>query len=161
MPEGVRHVVVNGKVAWRDGAPTGERGGAVLLRGPHEPSRPSSTSIERKVSGRTQAAEVDVNLSIEQAPGVRGARGRFRFLDRTSNTTIEMVEPGLVQVAPGWAAVTGRGRIGNEERAFTVIVERADPLDEKRSSSITIMGEDGYQLNRIVPVNTFRVSPSR
>jgi N-acyl-D-amino-acid deacylase len=130
MPDGVRHVVVNGTVAWRDGAPTGARGGAV-------------------------------NLSLEQAPGARGARGRFRFLDRTSKTTIEMLEPGLVQVAPGWAAVTGRGRIGNDERAFTVVIERADPLDEKGSSSITILGEDGYQLNRIVPVNTFRVSPSR
>jgi len=161
MPEGVRHVLVNGKVAWRDGAPTGDRSGAVLLRGPHEPSRAASTGIERKVSGRTQASEVDVNLSIEQAPGGRGARGRFRFLDRTSKTTIEMVEPGLLQVAPGWAAVTGRGKIGNDERAFTVIVERADPLDERGSSTITILGEDGYQLNRIVPVNTFRVSPSR
>jgi hypothetical protein len=161
MPEGVRHVVVNGKVAWRDGAPTGERGGAVLLRGPHEPSRPASTGIDRKVSGRSQASEVDVNLNIEQAPGARGARGRFRFLDRTSKTTIEMLEPGLVQVAPGWAAVTGRGKIGSDDRAFTVIVERADPLDERGSSTITILGEDGYQLNRIVPVNTFRVSPSR
>ncbi len=73
MPEGVRHVLVNGKVAWRDGAPTGDRGGAVLLRGPHEPSRAASTGIERKVSGRTQASEVDVNLSIEQAPGRRVA----------------------------------------------------------------------------------------
>ncbi len=72
-----------------------------------------------------------------------------------------MIEPGLLQVAPGWAAVTGRGRIGADERAFTVIVERADPLDERGSSTITILGEDGYQLNRIVPINTFRVSPSR
>ena len=160
MPEGVRHVVVNGKLAWRDGAPTGERAGAVLLRGPHEPSRASSLGIERKVSGRSDASEVDVNLNIEQAPGGR-ARGRFRFLDRTSKINFEMLEPGLLQVAPGWAAITGRGRIGADERAFTVIVERADPLDERGSSTITVLGEDGYQLSRIVPINTFRVSPSR
>ena len=42
-----------------------------------------------------------------------------------------------------------------------MIIERADPLDERHSSTITIMGEDGYQLNRLVPKNTFRVSPSR
>jgi hypothetical protein len=72
-----------------------------------------------------------------------------------------MLEPGLLQVAPGWAAITGRGRIGTDERALTVIIERADPLDERHSSTITIMGEDGYQLNRLVPKNTFRVSPSR
>ncbi len=161
MPEGVRHVLVNGKVAWRDGAPTGDRSGAVLLRGPHEPSRPSSLGIARQVSGRTQASEVDVNLSIEQAPDGRGARGRFRFFDRTSKTAVEMVDFGLLQVAPGWAAVTGHGRIGTDQRAFTVVVERADPLDQRGSSTITILGEDGYQLSRIVPINTFRVSPSR
>ncbi len=161
MPEGVRYVLVNGKLAWRAGAPTGDRAGAVLLRGPHEPSRASSMGIARKASGRTDASEVDVNMSIEQAPGGRAARGRFRFLDRTSKIAVEMLEPGLLQVAPGWAAITGRGRIGNDERALTVIIERADPLDERQSSTITIMGEDGYQLNRLVPKNTFRVSPSR
>ena len=161
VPEGIRDVLVNGTLVWRAGAPTGERAGTVLLRGPHEPSRPSSLGLTRKVSGRTDASEVDVNLSIEQAPGGRGARGRFRFLDRTSKLTVEMLEPGLLQVAPGWAAITGRGRIGTDERALTVIIERADPLDERHGSTITINGEDGYQLNRIVPINTFRVSPSR
>ncbi len=160
MPEGVRYVLVNGKLAWRDGAPTGDRAGAVLLRGPHEPSRASSMGIERKVSGRADA-EVDLNMSIEQAPGGRAARGRVRFLDRTSKVAVEMLEPGLLQVAPGWAAITGRGRIGTDERAITVLIERADPLDERHSSTITIMGEDGYQLNRLVPIKTFRVSPSR
>jgi N-acyl-D-aspartate/D-glutamate deacylase len=161
MPEGVRHVLVNGVAAWRDGAPTGERGGAVLLRDPHEPSRPASTGLARKVSGRTAGSEVDVNINVEQGPGRSGARGRFRLVDRTSKTNFEMTEAGFLQVAPGWAAVTGRGRIGSDERAFTVIVEVADPLDEKNSSTVTILGEDGFRLSRIVPTRTFRVSPSR
>ena len=45
-----------------------------------------------------------------------------------------MIELGALQVAPGWAAVTGRGRVGTDERALTVIIEQADPLDEKTSS---------------------------
>jgi len=161
MPEGMRHVFVNGRLAWRDGVSTGDRSGAVLLRSTHEPSRPSTTHVARKVSGRTEASEINVNLSIEQEPGPKGPRGRFRFVDRTSKTAVDMTDPGWLQVTSGWAAVTGRGRIGDDERAFTVIVERADPLDERGSSTLTILGEDGYQLSRIVPTNTFRVSPSR
>jgi N-acyl-D-aspartate/D-glutamate deacylase len=158
-PVGMRHVLVNGRLAWKDGAATGERGGAVLLRGPHEPSRPMSAAIARKVSGRVDSSEVDGNVSVEQAPGQRAPRGRFKLLDRTSKTTFELTELGTLQVAPGWAAVTGRGRIGADERAMTVIVEQADPLDEKGSTTIIIIGEDGYQLSRIVPKNSLRVSP--
>ena len=159
MPVGMRHVLVNGKLALRDGAVTGEKAGAVLLRGPHEPSRPTSVTIARKVSGRAQASEVDVNLSVAQSPAQRVPRGRLRLLDRTSKTTFEMTELGALQVTRGWAAVTGRGRIGPDERAMTVIIEQADPLDERTSTNITVLGEDGFQLNRIVPKNSLRVSP--
>ncbi len=160
-PVGVRHVLVNGKVALADGALTAEHAGAILLRGPHEPSRPMSAAVARRVSGRVQASEVDANVNIEQPAGQRAPRGRLRLLDRTSKTSIEMTEPGALQVAAGWAAVTGRGRIGDNERAFTVIVEQSNPLDERQSTTITVLGEDGYQLSRIVPKNTLRVSPSR
>jgi hypothetical protein len=44
---------------------------------------------------------------------------------------------------------------------MTVIVEEADPLDERQSSSVTILGEDGFQLTRIVTKNALRVSPAR
>jgi N-acyl-D-aspartate/D-glutamate deacylase len=161
MPVGMRHVLVNGRVAWRDGRATGEKAGAVLLRGPHEPSRPMDGRRARRLSGRVEASEVEASINIEQDPSRRAARGRFRLLDRTSKTTIELIEPGLLQTAPGWGAITGRGRIGTDERAFTIIVEQADPLDEKQSTTITVLGEDGYQLSRVVPKGTLRVSPSR
>jgi N-acyl-D-amino-acid deacylase len=159
MPVGMRHVLVNGTLAWKDGVATSERAGAVLLRGPHDPSRPMSAAIARKVSGRIDSSEVDANVNVEQAPNQRAPRGRFKLLDRTSKTTFELSEFGMLQVAPGWAAVTGRGRIGNDERALTVIVEQADPLGEKPTTSITIIGEDGFQLNRVVLRNSVRVSP--
>lgn len=159
MPEGMRHVLVNGKLALKDGAVTGDKAGAVLLRGPHEPSRPMSAGVARKVSGRTQGSEVEVNLSVQQQPAQRLPRGRVKLLDRTSKTTFELTELGALQVMKGWAAVTGRGRAGENERAMTVIVEQADPLDERTSTTITILGEDGFQLSRIVPKNSLRVSP--
>ncbi len=157
---GIRHVFVNGRHALRDGVPTGEQGGLALLRGPHEPSRPMSTA-SRKVSGRTDMTDVDVRIDLEQRPGARAARGRFRLLDRTSKTTIEMIEPGLLQTASGWAAMTGYGRIGTDDRALTVIVEQADPLDENQGTTITVLGEDGYQLTRLAKRGSLRVSPSR
>jgi N-acyl-D-aspartate/D-glutamate deacylase len=159
MPAGVRHVLVNGRVALRDGAATGEQAGVPLLRGPHEPSRRMSTAVPRKVSGRVGGSDIEVNLNVEQAPAQRAPKGRFRMLDRTTKTTYELTEPGALQVAPGWAAVTGRGRIGAEERAMTVIVEQADPLDERASTTVTILGEEGFQLHRIVTRNSLRVSP--
>jgi N-acyl-D-amino-acid deacylase len=159
MPVGMRYVLVNGKLALKDSAATGERAGVVLLRGPHEPSRPMSTAIVRKVAGKVGGTEVDVSMNVEQAPGQRVPRGRFRMLDRASKTTFELREAGALHVAPGWAAVVGQGKIGADERAMAVIVERADPLDERGYSTITILGEDGYQLSRLVPSNSLRVSP--
>lgn len=158
---GIRHVFVNGRHALRDGVPTGEQGGQALLRGPHEPSRPLSAAIARKVSGRSDISNVDVRIDLEQRANSRAARGRFRLVDRASKTTVEMTVPGLLQVAPGWAAATGLGRFGNDERAFTVIVEQADPLDENQGTTITLLGEDGYQLTRLVSKGSLRVSPSR
>jgi N-acyl-D-amino-acid deacylase len=157
---GVTHVIVNGTLAFRDGAPTGARGGHVLLRGPHEPSRPMRTGIARRMSGRVSGSDLDVNLGVEQRPG-QAPRGRLRVDDRTSQATFEMTEFGWLQVAPGWAAVTGRGRAGGPDRAFTVIVEQADPLDDRQSTTVTILGEDGFQLTRAVTKNALRVSPAR
>jgi N-acyl-D-aspartate/D-glutamate deacylase len=157
---GIRHVFVNGRHALRDGTPTGEAGGTTLLRGPHEPSRAMSTTVARRLNGRVDAAEVQVNVDLRQAAAERSARGRFRLTDRPSKTSIEMTNPGLLQVAPGWAAVTGRGRIGEDEKAFTLILEQADPLDDRQSSTITVIAEDGYQLTRIVQKNSLRVSPA-
>ncbi|HTM33441.1 MAG TPA: amidohydrolase family protein [Vicinamibacterales bacterium] len=159
MPVGMRHVLVNGKLAFKDGAVTGERAGAVLLRGPHEPSRPMRPTLARKVSGKLGGSEIDVNLNVEQGPGQRAPRGRFKMLDRTSKTTFELTEPGALHVAKGWAAVVGFGKIGNEQRAIAVIVEAADPLDERGYSTITVLGEDGFQLSRIVPSNSLKISP--
>jgi N-acyl-D-aspartate/D-glutamate deacylase len=159
MPVGMRHVLVNGKLAFKDGVATGARAGAVLLRGPHEPSRPMSTTVARKVSGKNNAAEVEVNLSVQQAPAQRAPRGRFRMLDRPSKTTFELTELGALHVTKGWAAVVGLGKIGSQQRAMTVIVEAADPLDERHYSTLTVLGEDGFQLSRIVPTNSLRISP--
>ncbi len=158
---GMRHVVVNGTLAFRDGQPTGTTGGSVLLRGPHEPSRPMRTTIARRVSGRVGGSDLDVNINVQQGPGPGAPRGRVRVFDRISQASFELWHIGLLQVAPGWAAITGRSRSGGDDRALTIIVEQADPLDDRQSTTLTILGEDGFQFHRTVTKNALRVSPAR
>src|SRR2546425_11104629 len=50
LSEGIRHVLVNGRVALRDGRVTGEQGGRVLMRSPHMPSRPMTTTVARQAT---------------------------------------------------------------------------------------------------------------
>ena len=70
-----------------------------------------------------------------------------------------MTELGALQVTRGLGGGDGPWPDRPDERAMTVIIEQADPLDERTSTNITVLGEDGFQLNRIVPKNSLRVSP--
>ena len=45
--DGIRDVVVNGRIALRNGAPTGERAGRALTRTEHMPSRPFLISLDK------------------------------------------------------------------------------------------------------------------
>src|SRR5712692_3288080 len=62
LSEGVRYVLVNGIVELRDGHVTGDRGGQVVSRTAHMPSRPMNTATPRRLSlkgtigGRTRIA---------------------------------------------------------------------------------------------------------
>ena len=58
---GIRHVLVNGRISLRNGAPTGERPGRALARTFHMPSRPMSTGDPRRI-------DVTGRMTIE-APG--------------------------------------------------------------------------------------------
>ena len=117
--EGVRHVLVNGKLALRDGRPTGERAGTVLRRMKQLPSRPMSAG-HRTFSLRGKGVLVEVR---QNAGDVR-ASGRFQIRDRE----IEMVEFGVLQTLGEWAALTGRARVADfGERTVAVIFDPTAP----------------------------------
>ncbi len=109
LSEGVRYVIVNGRVALRDGQVTGEQSGRVLGRTTHMPSRAMSTDRTRRTSARhgtvggavsgqeASAADYQVEFDVKQTAGARKAEGSFRVTDRRSNTTIESTELGLLQ----------------------------------------------------------------
>ena len=131
--DGIRHVLVNGTIALRDGAPTGERGGRALVRSAHMPSRPLLGDVTRTVSatGRFETAAGPARLTLRVSrPASRSITGRFRVTDLHGKPLVTGTAYGLVQTGDRWGSVTGHARLTNDgrERAFTIIVEEADPM---------------------------------
>jgi N-acyl-D-aspartate/D-glutamate deacylase len=97
--EGVRHVIVNGVAAVRDGAATGARGGRALARTANMPSRPANADLRHmkvKSTGRDHRFEIE----LTQGAGVRSAKGVL---------SVDGVgyEPGFLQTTERWASITG------------------------------------------------------
>ena len=115
--EGIRHVLVNGRIALRDGKVTGEQGGRILSRSEHMPSRTQRTLQARSLSVRTR--EIKVELS---QPAGAPARGTFHVAG------FRITGLGLLQVDGNWASVTGRAIVEGVDRAVLLIVDGSDPL---------------------------------
>jgi N-acyl-D-amino-acid deacylase len=141
--DGIRDVVVNGRMALRDGAPTGERGGRPLIRTGHMPSRAMTPDRDRRVAfGGANASGLAFDVS--QKRGARKAAGTLRIDDADANVHFKADTFGVLQLADGWASFTGRGRLlpARVERSVTVIVDRADPLADRGAQIIVeIEGE--------------------
>jgi len=117
LPQGIRLVMVNGRVALRDGEPTGVAGGRTLRRTRAMISRPMrvATSLELRFEAADSATTLRVDL----------ARGQLRV--DGGGAQLEGVDFGLLQTAPQWATVTGRLRdsVRGEELGFAVILDDA------------------------------------
>jgi hypothetical protein len=133
--EGIRHVLVNGRLALREGAPTGTTAGRALRRTPNMPSRPMSRSSNSiRVSGS------GVTIDLSQAATDRSARGQVRF--SKEGTGLEAVQVGVLQTTRDWASITGRVRTANGDvRVFSMIVDQADPGAPRRT--VVILRVDG------------------
>ena len=114
--EGIRFVLVNGRVAVRDGEPTGVAAGRALRRTRAMMSRPMSvSSLNLRLEGVDDGRTIEVDLSRRMLR-VTGA-----------GEALEATELGLLQVAPRWASVTGRLRAAadGEESAFVLVVDES------------------------------------
>lgn len=125
--EGIRHVFVNGRLALREGRPTGMQGGAIVLRSRHMPSRPmTATNRRRSMTGSGTVSNYDLSFAITQPPGARYARGTLRLTDRGSGVTWVADRMGTIQTAPGWASMTATLRDPRGTLRFaTLTVDRA------------------------------------
>ncbi len=135
--EGMRFVIVNGKIALDNGQPTGARAGASLFRTTNMPSRPLNDGM-RTLTAKGEAGGKRVAIDLTQRSGARAATGAV---------TIEGTEPigtfGVLQTARGWASFTA---IDGAGRALTVIVDEQDPANPGRAT--LALNADGAPLVR-------------
>ncbi len=139
VSDGVRHVLVNGRFALRDGQVTGEQAGRALRRDAHMPSRPMGNGQARAVQaagtvGATDGPRFRVTIDVRQGAADRAARGTLRLT--APQHTVEIVSLGLLQTAPRWASLGATARIDGTLCAITVIVDRANPT----APSIMVIG---------------------
>lgn len=125
-PDGIVHVLVNGRWALRDGVVTGEQGGQVLRRSPDMAARPLSLQGDRSLSFTGGVGNARVAVSIAQEGSAHSARGLIGLtIDQTDLT---MTALGLLQIVDGWASITGWAATSTGiERAVTVVVDGLDP----------------------------------
>ena len=118
LPQGIRLVMVNGRVALRDGEPTGVAGGRTLRRTRAMIIRQMSISASREL--RFEAADSGTMVRLDLARRQLSVAG--------GGTQLDGIEFGLVQTARQWAAVTGRLRASGtgEELGFALITDDAD-----------------------------------
>lgn len=126
--QGVRHVFVGGRHTLRDGVATGAKGGAIVRRTRHMPSRPMTAANRRRSLAGSGSLGGAYNLSFAatQSPGARSARGTLRLTDRATGVVWTADRLGTIQTAPGWASLTAtlRDRQGTL-RAATLTVDGA------------------------------------
>jgi N-acyl-D-aspartate/D-glutamate deacylase len=146
---GVRHVVVNGRLALRDGTPTGAKSGEVVLRARHMPSRPmTEASIVRRLqaagtvegNGSTYA----IRASLRQQPRQRTATGSLTLTDTASGGVWQAERIGTVQTGKGWASVTAvmKDPTGNRQAAtFTVDESDTSTGPSKPTLIVTFDGQ--------------------
>ena len=128
--QGVRWVLVNGRVAVRDGAPTGEQGGRTLRRTARMPTRPMTGDAPQPIVRRATAEQVEIAVDVAQRGGESRARGTFLLTDRSSGVAIDMKEFGRLQTTRTWASFTGRAslRANEPEQSVIVITDGDDVL---------------------------------
>ena len=161
---GIRHVLVNGRFALRDGSPTGARAGHVLVRTGRLPSRAMRHDVARSVraEGQLQAGgtpgEISVSIEVEQAAGERAARGRVRLTDTSSGLSFDTGDMGVLQVTEGWASLSGVAMVEGVVRPLLVIFEEADPSADGRATVSLQLGDD-YRVSGGIP--TVKVTAGR
>ena len=147
--EGVRHVLVNGGFALRDGVPTGERYGRSLLRKRDMPSRAMSNGTRSvTVRGQVAAADVesasfDVTIDLDQRATDRFASGTLRAR-LPGGISLDTDQLGVLQTTDQWASITAIARVrpSGGHHAALVVIDRADPsrTDERAVVRIVIHG---------------------
>jgi hypothetical protein len=154
--DGIRDVLVNGRIALRDGKVTGEQGGRVLSRAENMPSRRMRTQEARSLSVKAKNLTIDLNQTAGGSPPDK-FRGTFRFLDTKTNTEIRMTQAGLLQADGKWASFTARARVtpGAADRTVRVIVDSGSPMNPHATIDIQI--DDGRRFEGVLNAGEYAI----
>ncbi|MGV3479463.1 MAG: N-acyl-D-amino-acid deacylase family protein [Sphingobium sp.] len=126
--DGIRHVIVNGVASFVDGAATGAKSGAVLLRDTHMPSRPmNAASAARGMTATAKSADYTVSIQADQRAGQAYATGTIKLTDVKSRTVWTADRLGVLQTTKGWASLTAilKDKAG-KRMAATLTLDHAD-----------------------------------
>jgi N-acyl-D-amino-acid deacylase len=149
--EGIRHVLVNGTPALRDGVATGAKAGDLLLRSEIMPSRPGPDAAARRVAGQAVGTDGErVIFSLSQRAGARQATGTFTFAHYRFNRLVKLITPGVLQVHNGWASFTGIVESGAGTTTATVIIDQHDP-DLPETTTVLVRLGDGVEFFAQLP----------
>jgi N-acyl-D-amino-acid deacylase len=126
--DGIRHVLVNGRVALRDGKATGERAGQPLRRAAYMPTRPMNGRESRSLLAGFSRRGVATIIEVKQPESARRAEGTFRLTQPSQKVDLQMTEFGQLQTAQDWMSFTGVARLrpSEPERAVTVVVDGSE-----------------------------------
>jgi len=142
LSEGIRFVLVNGRVALRDGKVTGEQAGRALNRDRHMPTRPM-TSGDRRLAMK----DARVTIDLTQRATAPHAGGTLRFKDPGTGDTYEASGLGMVQTTTNWASVTAIvvNRATGAMHAATVVLDD-DRAAGGRPRTVHIYLDDGSKM---------------
>jgi hypothetical protein len=157
LSQGIRHVLVNGRLALRDGALTGATAGRIIERTGRMPSRAMNLTETRALRFDGGLDNTRVLIELVQRDQAR-AMGTVKILDLDTQLRVELVDPGVLQVAEKWASITGRLRFspGGQERTALLIIEAEDPLEASHAPTLTLQAEGGYSLVGRLHPSSFR-----
>lgn len=149
--EGIKDVLVDGKIALKDGGLTEEQAGKVLKRDANMPSRPMSTDKDIQADGVGKLLPVDssksdaepkIEYSINQDYDDRSANGHFSIHDQNQGIDLQSERLGRMQETDDWQSFTGRATLnGDEERNVLVIIDKNDPFVDDQRPVVTIQVE--------------------
>ena len=137
LSEGIRHVLVNGQVAFRDGKATGMTAGRVLRRTRAMPSRPLRVSPSGELKRDATAGERTLRVDF----------ARRRLALAGGGEVMGSTDFGLLQTGPRWASVTGMIQRATHDRprGFVLIID-----DKAGDATLYIDGDPplAYRLER-------------
>lgn len=126
---GIRTVIVNGQVAFKDGKLAELPVGVRLARSRHEPGRPMNYDVARSLSLTGSVGDGGrVSIRLQQAARAARPTGDVTLSGAPFGGTL-VLQPSVLQTTRGWASVTGVARRSDGRRvALTLQIEQADPL---------------------------------